>query len=49
MENLRVNGRVIADSTGKPRWYEASEGVPRFVNEHVQNLRFLTTEEAAAL
>ncbi|MBA4861015.1 right-handed parallel beta-helix repeat-containing protein [Streptomyces sp. PSKA54] len=48
-ENLRVNGRVIADSTGKPRWYLASDGVPMFVNEHVQNLRFLTTEEAAAL
>ncbi|MFE9645068.1 glycosyl hydrolase family 28 protein [Streptomyces sp. NPDC006365] len=48
-ENLRVNGRVIADSTGKPRWYLASDGVPMFVNEHVQNLRFLTTAEAAAL
>ncbi|MFF8968979.1 glycosyl hydrolase family 28 protein [Streptomyces sp. NPDC014995] len=48
-ENLRVNGRVIADSVGKPRWYLASDGVPMFVNEHVQNLRFLTTEEAAAL
>jgi Glycosyl hydrolases family 28 len=48
-ENLRVNGRVIADSTGKPRWYLASDGVPMLVNEYVQNLRFLTTEEAAAL
>ncbi|UUU23735.1 glycosyl hydrolase family 28 protein [Streptomyces sp. DSM 40750] len=48
-ENLRVNGRVIADSTGKPRWYLAADGVPMFVNEHVKNLRFLTTEEAAAL
>ncbi|MBA4866509.1 endo-polygalacturonase [Streptomyces sp. PSKA54] len=48
-ENLRVNDRVIADSTGKPRWYLASDGVPMFVNEHVQNLRFLTTTEAAAL
>jgi hypothetical protein len=48
-ENLRVNGKLIADSTGKPRWYLASDGVPMFVNEHVQNLRFLTTEEAAAL
>ncbi|MGW0708348.1 glycosyl hydrolase family 28 protein [Streptomyces sp. NPDC002643] len=47
-ENLRVNGRVIADSTGKPRWYLASDGVPMLVNEYVQNLRFLTTEEAAA-
>ncbi|MBC9730645.1 glycosyl hydrolase family 28 protein [Streptomyces sp. TRM68367] len=48
-ENLRVNGRVIRDSGGKPRWYLASDGVPMFVNEHVQNLRFLTTEEAAGL
>ncbi|KUO21306.1 glycosyl hydrolase family 28 protein [Streptomyces dysideae] len=48
-ENLRVNGRVIADSTGKPRWYLASDGVPMFVNENVKNLRFLTTAEAAAL
>ncbi|MER5185555.1 glycosyl hydrolase family 28 protein [Streptomyces sp. NPDC002896] len=48
-ENLRVNGRVIADSTGKPRWYLAADGVPMLVNEYVQNLRFLTTEEAAAL
>jgi hypothetical protein len=48
-ENLRVNGRVIADSTGKPRWFLASDGVPMFVNEYVKNLRFLTTAEAAAL
>ncbi|MET9831837.1 glycosyl hydrolase family 28 protein [Streptomyces sp. NPDC006385] len=48
-ENLRVNGRVIADSGGKPAWYLAADGVPMFVNEHVKNLRFLTTEEAAAL
>ncbi|WP_411150973.1 glycosyl hydrolase family 28 protein [Streptomyces sp. A30] len=47
-ENLRVNGRVIADSTGKPKWYLASDGVPMFVNEHVTNLRFLTTAEAEA-
>ncbi|MFK4106036.1 glycosyl hydrolase family 28 protein [Streptomyces sp. NPDC019531] len=48
-ENLRVNGRVIADSTGKPGWFLASDGVPMFVNEYVKNLRFLTTAEAAAL
>ncbi|MGA5143329.1 hypothetical protein [Streptomyces azureus] len=48
-ENLRVNGRVIRDSGGKPTWYLASDGVPMFANEHAQNLRFLTTEEAAAL
>ncbi|MBA2950138.1 glycosyl hydrolase family 28 protein [Streptomyces himalayensis] len=47
-ENLRINGRVIRDSGGKPAWYLASDGVPMFVNDHVRNLRFLTTEEAAA-
>ncbi|WP_129669305.1 glycosyl hydrolase family 28 protein [Phytoactinopolyspora endophytica] len=47
-ENLRVNGRVIRDSGGKPPWYLASDGVPMFVNDHVQGLRFLTTEEAQA-
>jgi hypothetical protein len=47
-ENLRVNGKVIRDSGGKPAWYLASDGVPMFVNEHVHGLRFLTTEEAAA-
>jgi hypothetical protein len=47
-ENLVVNGRVIRDSGGKPNWYLASDGVPMFANDHVHNLRFLTTEEAAA-
>ncbi|MBR8639060.1 right-handed parallel beta-helix repeat-containing protein [Streptomyces tuirus] len=47
-ENLTVNGRVIRDSGGKPGWYLASDGVPMFVNEHVTNLKFLTTAEAAA-
>ncbi|MGP3968210.1 hypothetical protein [Streptomyces sp. 6N223] len=49
LENLVINGRVIRDSGGKPAWYLASDGVPMFVNDHVQGLRFLTTEEAAAL
>jgi glycosyl hydrolase family 28 len=48
-ENLVINGRVIRDSGGKPAWYLASDGVPMFANNHVHNLRFLTTEEAAAL
>ncbi len=47
-ENLVVNGRVIRDSGGKPSWYLASDAVPMFVNDHVRNLRFLTTAEAAA-
>ncbi|MFE3138464.1 hypothetical protein [Streptomyces scopuliridis] len=48
LENLVINGRVIRDSGGKPGWYLASDAVPMFVNEHVHNLRFLTTEEAAS-
>ncbi|MEO3752416.1 glycosyl hydrolase family 28 protein [Streptomyces sp. B6B3] len=47
-ENLVVNGRVLRDSGGKPSWYLAADGVPMFANDHVRNLRFLTTEEAAA-
>ncbi|ADI13067.1 putative transmembrane protein [Streptomyces bingchenggensis BCW-1] len=47
-ENLVINGRVIRDSGGKPNWYLASDGVPMFANDHAHNLRFLTTEEAAA-
>lgn len=42
-ENLRINGRTISENTGKPAWYQASDGVPMFVNDHVRNLRFLTT------
>ncbi|MES4907726.1 MULTISPECIES: hypothetical protein [unclassified Streptomyces] len=45
---MSSTGRVIRDSGGKPNWYLASDGVPMFANDHVHNLRFLTTEEAAA-
>jgi hypothetical protein len=48
-ENLVINGRVLRDSGGKPSWYAASDAIPMFVNDHVRNLKFLTTEEAAAL
>lgn len=47
-ENLVVGGTVIADSMKKPTWYMAADFVPMHVNEHVTNLRFLTTAEAAA-
>jgi hypothetical protein len=47
-ENLVINDTVIRDSGGKPAYYLASDGVPMFVNDHVKNLRLLTTEEAAA-
>ncbi|WP_326613945.1 glycoside hydrolase family 28 protein [Streptomyces scopuliridis] len=46
-ENLVVNGVVIADSMEKPGWYPTSDFVPMHVNEHVKNLTFLTSAEAA--
>lgn len=47
-ENLVINGRVIADSMQKPKWYQTTDAIQWFANEHVLNLRFLTTAEAAA-
>ncbi|MFJ8542320.1 glycosyl hydrolase family 28 protein [Streptomyces sp. NPDC093586] len=47
-ENLVVNGTVVADSMKKPAWYLTTDFVPMHVNEHVTNLRFLTTAEAEA-
>ncbi|TDC23626.1 endo-polygalacturonase [Streptomyces sp. 8K308] len=47
-ENLVVNGVVIADSMRKPTWYHTTDMAQWFANEHVRNLRFLTTAEAAA-
>ncbi|MET9352460.1 right-handed parallel beta-helix repeat-containing protein [Streptomyces sp. NPDC006617] len=47
-ENLVVNGQVIADSMRKPGWYLTTDFVPMHANEHVTNLRFLTTAEAEA-
>ncbi|AEM84367.1 glycosyl hydrolase family 28 protein [Streptomyces violaceusniger] len=47
-ENLVVNGTVIADSMKKPSWYLTTDFVPMHANEHVTNLRFLTTAEAEA-
>ncbi|MFF8841199.1 glycosyl hydrolase family 28 protein [Streptomyces sp. NPDC015127] len=48
-ENLVLNGTVIADSMRKPGWYLTTDFVPMHVNEHVTDLRFLTTAEAAAV
>ncbi|MFE4799370.1 glycosyl hydrolase family 28 protein [Streptomyces sp. NPDC056708] len=45
-ENLQVNGRVIADSMKKPTWYLTTDTIPMHTNEHVTNLKFLTTAEA---
>ncbi|MEU0971228.1 glycosyl hydrolase family 28 protein [Streptomyces sp. NPDC005917] len=47
-ENLVINGVVVADSMKKPSWYYTTDAVQWFSNEHVTNLRFLTTAEAAA-
>ena len=47
-ENLVVNGTVIADSMKKPSWYYTTDTIPMYANEHVTNLRFLTTAEAEA-
>lgn len=47
-ENLVINGVVIADSMKKPAWYATTDAIQWFSNEHVTNLRFLTTAEAAA-
>ncbi|GEC06496.1 hypothetical protein SSP24_41510 [Streptomyces spinoverrucosus] len=47
-ENLVVDGLVIADSMRKPRWYKTTDMVQWHANEHVIDLKFLTTAEAQA-
>ncbi|MFF4016351.1 glycosyl hydrolase family 28 protein [Streptomyces sp. NPDC001843] len=47
-ENLVINGVVVADSMKKPSWYYTTDAVQWFYNEHVTNLKFITTAEAAA-
>ncbi|MEU1474150.1 glycosyl hydrolase family 28 protein [Streptomyces sp. NPDC005760] len=47
-ENLVINGLVVADSMKKPSWYYTTDTIQWFSNEHVTNLRFLTTAEAEA-
>ncbi|MET9385140.1 glycosyl hydrolase family 28 protein [Streptomyces sp. NPDC002928] len=47
-ENLVINGTVVADSMKKPTWYYTTDSVQWYYNEHVLNLRFLTTAEAEA-
>ncbi|MEU5597739.1 glycosyl hydrolase family 28 protein [Streptomyces sp. NPDC020298] len=47
-ENLVINGVVIADSMKKPSWYYTTDAIQWFYNEHVINLKFLTTAEAEA-
>lgn len=47
-ENLVINGQAIADSMKKPGWYYTTDVMQWFANEHVINLKFLTTAEAQA-
>ncbi|MCX5093664.1 glycoside hydrolase family 28 protein [Streptomyces sp. NBC_00365] len=47
-ENLVINGVVVADSMRKPSWYYTTDEIQWFYNEHVTNLKFLTTAEAEA-
>ncbi|MFJ2237761.1 glycosyl hydrolase family 28 protein [Streptomyces sp. NPDC087859] len=47
-ENLVINGQVIADSMKKPTWYYTTDTIQWYANEHVTNLKFLTTAEAEA-
>ena len=47
-ENLVINGLVVADSMKKPTWYYTTDEIQWFYNEHVTNLKFLTTAEAEA-
>lgn len=46
-ENLVINGKVIHDAMpGKPAWFKTSDMAGFFVGEHVENLRFVTSEES---
>ncbi|MET8975109.1 glycosyl hydrolase family 28 protein [Streptomyces sp. NPDC004539] len=47
-ENLVINGQAIADSMKKPGWYYTTDVMQWFSNEHVINLKFITTAEAQA-
>ncbi|MGW1748346.1 glycosyl hydrolase family 28 protein [Streptomyces sp. NPDC002092] len=47
-ENLVVNGVVIADTMRKPSWYYTTDTVQWYANEHVINMKFLTTAQAEA-
>lgn len=48
-ENLRINGRLIADNmAGKPAWWKTSDMANIFVGEHVENVTFLAPSQAKA-
>lgn len=47
-ENLRINGRVISDHmAGKPGYYKTGDMAGFFLGDHVEDVAFHTTEEAA--
>ncbi|KAK6074698.1 hypothetical protein SCUP515_06327 [Seiridium cupressi] len=39
--NLKIGGELVHDGMRKPRWYMVSDFVPMFVNEHVDNVKFV--------
>lgn len=46
-ENLRVNGQLIADDMpGKPAWYNTGDMCRIYVGPHVENVKFVTTENS---
>ncbi|WP_263418155.1 glycosyl hydrolase family 28 protein [Terriglobus albidus] len=47
-ENLRIGGNVISDHmAGKPPYYKTADMAEIFVGDHVEDITFITTEEAA--
>ena len=44
-ENLKINGKIISDDMeGKPAWYKTSDMARFFIGEHVENVRFINTQ-----
>ncbi|KAH8663352.1 pectin lyase fold/virulence factor [Ilyonectria robusta] len=41
-QGLVINGKAIYDAMRKPTWYQTTDFIPAFVNEHVKNLTFLS-------
>ncbi|CAG8250206.1 unnamed protein product [Penicillium salamii] len=42
-QNLKIDDLVVHDQMDKPTWYMVSDFVPLFVNEHVQNVKFIVS------
>jgi hypothetical protein len=44
-ENLKINGRVIADNmSNKPAWYKTGDMANFFIGEHVEGIKFIETK-----